>query len=281
MPASGFRTALAPGRSRGLVRMARADLEALGLRSGDTARLEGARATHVRVVAGQAPEGTVVLDAVVAENAGLAEGAKARIAAAPLPALDSLLVRWEAGRPADPADLADALYDMTVTEGDRIALALPGGKTAEARVVATHPAGAGLFGDRSVVSVEAGPAATPSLDGVGGMAEQIARVEEMIGTPLLRPDLYERLGIAAPRGVLFCGPPGSGKTLLARAVANRTKATFFHINGPEIVSKHYGDSEEALRRVFEAAAKRAPSIVFIDEIDAIAPAATRFRAKNR
>jgi transitional endoplasmic reticulum ATPase len=93
----------------------------------------------------------------------------------------------------------------------------------------------------------------------------------MISTPLLRPELYERLGISPPRGVLFCGPPGSGKTLLARAVAAEPKAAFFHIDGPEIISKHYGDSEEALRRVFEAAAKRAPSIVFIDEIDAIAP----------
>jgi transitional endoplasmic reticulum ATPase len=93
----------------------------------------------------------------------------------------------------------------------------------------------------------------------------------MIETPLRRPDLYKRLGLHPPRGVLFTGPPGSGKTLLARAVAKKTQARFFHISGPEIVTKHYGDSEAGLRKVFDAATKAAPAIIFIDEIDAIAP----------
>jgi transitional endoplasmic reticulum ATPase len=262
---------LVEGRSRGLVRVSRADLDALGLRSGDAARIEGGRITHVRVVAGSAEPGTLLVDRMVAENAGVAGGGEARVAAVQLPPLEGLLLRVEAGHAPAPADMADALYDMTVTEGDRIVLVLPGGRSADATVVSTRPAGGGFFGDRCVATVEAAPATAPSFEGVGGLSAQIARVEEMIGTPLLRPDLYERLGISPPRGILFCGPPGSGKTLLARAVAQRTKAAFFHVDGPEIVSKHYGDSEEALRRVFEAAVKRAPSIVFIDEIDAIAP----------
>ncbi len=266
-----FRVTLSEGRSRGLVRMARTDLDTLGLRSGDTARLEAGRRTHVRVVAGRTPAGCLVLDPTVAENAGAGDGAEVRVFPAPLPQLRGLLLRVDDGHPPSPADLSEALYDMSLTEGDRLALIMPGGRTAQATVESTQPEGGGLFGDATVVTVEAGPSSSPSLEGVGGLSEQIARVEEMISTPLLRPDLYDRLGISPPRGVLFCGPPGSGKTLLARAVARRTQAAFFHLDAPEIVSKHYGDSEEALRRVFDAAVKRAPSIVFIDEIDAIAP----------
>ncbi len=266
-----FRIVVAGERSRGLVRMARADLEALALRSGDTVRIDGARSTHARVVAGQGPEGTVVMEPLVAENAGLGPDGAAQVTPARLPRLDSVLLRIETGHAPAPADLSDALFDMTLTQGDRIRLVLPGGRAAEASVVAAAPPGGGLFGEGSVVTLEAAPATAPAFDGVGGLQEQIARVEEMISTPLLRPELYERLGISPPRGILFCGPPGSGKTLLARAVARRTEAAFFHIDGPEIISKHYGDSEEALRRVFDAAVKRAPSIVFIDELDAIAP----------
>jgi transitional endoplasmic reticulum ATPase len=265
-----FRAALSEGQSRGLVRIARPDLDVLGLLSGDTARLEGPRGgTHVRVAAGQADAGTLLVDRLVAANAGLERGDAATLSAVPLPQVQTLHIRVDSGPTATPGDLADALYDMALTEGDRLALALPAGRSAQATVVAMQPAGGGLFGERSVVTVEAAPAAI--LDGVGGLDEQIARVEEIVGTPLTRPDLYQRLGISPPRGILFCGPPGSGKTLLARAVASRTRAAFFHIDGPEIVSKHYGDSEEALRRVFEAAARRAPSIIFIDELDAIAP----------
>jgi transitional endoplasmic reticulum ATPase len=266
-----FRALLVPSPARGLVRIARADLDGLGLRSGGTARLEGAGRTHVRVAAGQTPKGTLVLDPVVAANAGLSEDGEATLQPAELPQLDTLLLRVEEGELPPAAELAQALHDMTFTAGDRIALVLPRGRKGHARVVATDPAEGGLFGDRTIVTLEGAPSAAPVFADVGGLSDQVARVEELISTPLQRPDLYERLGISPPRGILFCGPPGSGKTLLARAVAGRTRAAFFHLSGPEIVSKHYGDSEEALRRVFEAARKRAPSIVFIDEIDAIAP----------
>ena len=100
---------------------------------------------------------------------------------------------------------------------------------------------------------------------------QVARVREMIELPLRHPELFKRLGVEAPKGVLLHGPPGTGKTLLAKAIANETNANFYTIGGPEIMSKYYGESEEKLRNVFQQAEKNAPSIIFIDEIDSIAP----------
>ncbi|MEM7826691.1 MAG: CDC48 family AAA ATPase [Candidatus Aenigmatarchaeota archaeon] len=110
-----------------------------------------------------------------------------------------------------------------------------------------------------------------TYEDIGGMQEEIKKVREMIELPLKHPELFERLGIEPPKGVLLFGPPGTGKTLLAKAVANEAGATFFSINGPEIMSKWYGESEQNLRKIFENAEKSAPSIIFIDEIDAIAP----------
>jgi len=110
-----------------------------------------------------------------------------------------------------------------------------------------------------------------SYEDIGGLEDEIMKIREMIELPLKHPELFERLGIDPPKGVLLYGPPGTGKTLIARAVANESGASFFTINGPEIMSKFYGQSEENLRRTFEEADKNAPSIIFIDEIDAIAP----------
>ncbi len=110
-----------------------------------------------------------------------------------------------------------------------------------------------------------------TYDDIGGMRDAIRKVREMIELPMKHPELFQRLGIEPPKGVLLYGPPGTGKTLLARAVANETDANFYTISGPEIMSKFYGESESNLRRIFYEAQKNAPSIIFIDEIDSIAP----------
>jgi transitional endoplasmic reticulum ATPase len=115
------------------------------------------------------------------------------------------------------------------------------------------------------------PISTISYEDIGGIGEQLQKVREMIELPLKHPILFRRLGIDPPRGVLLHGPPGTGKTLIAKAVASETKANFTSINGPEIISKYYGESEKQLREIFDEAAANAPAIIFIDELDSIAP----------
>ena len=114
---------------------------------------------------------------------------------------------------------------------------------------------------------------TPGInyEDIGGLSEEIKKIREMVEIPLKHPEIFERLGIEAPKGVLLHGPPGTGKTLLAKAVASETEANFILLNGPEIMSKFYGESEKKIRDIFESAEKNAPSIIFIDELDAIAP----------
>lgn len=149
-------------------------------------------------------------------------------------------------------------------------------------VVSTNPVGVVVVGANTEVDVKEEPVDVASIDGVsnlidvtyediGGLKEEVKKVREMIEIPLKRPELFEKLGITPPKGVLMQGPPGTGKTLLAKAVANESDAHFISIAGPEIMSKYVGGSEENLREKFEEAEANAPSIIFIDELDAIAP----------
>lgn len=192
------------------------------------------------------------------------------------------------GEPAQPARLSMAdVSTLGLTPGDCVDVsgvlaipALPGpliepGQIELPRAIATK---AGLVAGESVSLSAAPPSQEPVNTGhigfadVGGLEPELARLREMVELPLMRPDLFAQLGIAPPRGVLMHGPPGCGKTLIARALARETKATFFQIAGPEIADKHFGASEAKLRDIFEAARSAAPAIVFIDEIESIAPA---------
>ncbi len=143
-------------------------------------------------------------------------------------------------------------------------------------VAETSPKGAVIISDMTdvvlnpeAVEIKEEAVTEVSYEDIGGLSEEIKKVREMVELPLKHPEIFERLGIEPPKGVLLHGPPGTGKTLLAKAVANETNANFILINGPEIMSKYYGQSEENLRKKFEEAEKDAPSIIFIDEIDAI------------
>ncbi len=145
-------------------------------------------------------------------------------------------------------------------------------------VVSTMPAGAVIVTSETIISITretleelALQVRDISYEDIGGLSREIREIREMIEVPLRHPELFSRLGINPPRGVLLHGPPGTGKTLIARAVASETDANFISISGPEIVSKFYGESEQRLRQIFEEASKAAPSIIFIDEIDSIAP----------
>jgi transitional endoplasmic reticulum ATPase len=146
---------------------------------------------------------------------------------------------------------------MTVATGNTVRLRLIGGRDLNGRICSTSPDGPVVIGRDTRVSFGAASGEpserTISYEDLGGLTRELARVREMIELPIRRPDLFARLGIEAPKGVLLSGPPGTGKTLLARAVAQECEASFFQIDGPEIVSKHYGESESQLRGIFQKA----------------------------
>jgi transitional endoplasmic reticulum ATPase len=177
--------------------------------------------------------------------------------------------------------LAEYLNGQLMTKGDTIPLSVMGQRV-DLVVISTSPSGPVIVNDSTKITVseESARAVQVSKEGgvpsityedIGGLGDAVGRVGEMIELPLRHPELFKRLGVEAPKGVLLHGPPGTGKTLLAKAVANETNASFYTIGGPEIMSKYYGESEERLRNVFDQAEKNAPSIIFIDEIDSIAP----------
>lgn len=139
------------------------------------------------------------------------------------------------------------------------------------RVVETVPEGAVIINAQTEIEIIDPDDSGMSYRDIGGLSTEVARIREMVELPLSRPDLFEQLGVNAPRGVLLYGPPGCGKTLIARAVSQQTGAVFLSINGPEIIRQHYGESEELLRSVFEEAHKYPAAILFIDEIDSLAP----------
>ena len=178
--------------------------------------------------------------------------------------------------------LASFLEGQLVTKGDVIPLNVMGQRI-DLVVISTAPGGPVIISQKTdvIVSEETAEAVAAAKEGgdipsityedIGGLRDEVTKVREMIELPLRHPELFRRLGVEAPKGVILHGPPGTGKTLLAKAVANETNANFYTIGGPEIMSKFYGESEERLRNVFQEAQKNAPSIIFIDELDSIAP----------
>lgn len=175
--------------------------------------------------------------------------------------------------------LSDGLPDIFGDLHDLFAQGFPGGfQQIRFKVISTNPNQVCFINENTEVTLN--PKATEitednvpevAYEDVGGMEEEIKKVREMVELPLKHPEIFERLGIEPPKGVLLHGPPGTGKTLLAKAVANESDANFILLNGPEIMSKFYGESEKKIRDIFEEAEKNAPSIIFFDEIDAIAP----------
>ncbi|MCD6491882.1 MAG: CDC48 family AAA ATPase [Candidatus Njordarchaeia archaeon] len=192
-----------------------------------------------------------------------------RVTIAPLTVSSSIL-------PLDiTREIRMSLRNIPVVEGDVVYLTVLG-KRAPFVVILTEPQGVTIIGDDTRIDFKPRPARQLKGNGVsysdiGGLKRAIQKIRELVELPLKHPELFRRLNLNPPKGILLYGPPGTGKTLLARAVANETDAYFVSISGPEVMSKYYGESEERLRRLFEEARKRAPAIIFIDEIDAIAP----------
>ncbi len=274
--------ALAKDVGRSIARLDPEDMKLLGIAGGDIIALYGKRLTLAKVMPCYAEDRgkkIIQIDGLLRENAQVGLDEKIKVEkASPLPA--SRVVLQPLSGPMrtekDARYLASLLDGTPVLKGDRIRTVFFGIKPSEFRVLGTQPDGAVLITPNTTIRLDQEtlakePSIGVSYEDIGGLGHQIQRIREMIELPLRYPELFERLGIRAPKGVLLYGPPGSGKTLIARAVANETDAYFTSISGPEIMGKLYGESEGRLRAIFEEASRKAPAIIFIDEIDALAP----------
>ncbi|MHA1710554.1 MAG: CDC48 family AAA ATPase, partial [Candidatus Freyarchaeota archaeon] len=285
---------------RGIVRIDTESMRKLKISSGDIVEIRNKKTTGAIVMYGPPEDrgaGIIRMDGLIRQNVGAGIGEYVKVRKANVkPAVRVVLApAEEGGRLRIRGDiLRGMLLNRPVTKGDVISVIGSLSPTpfeaafpffprtpfslGEIRLIVsqTNPAGIVQITDRTQIEVlpEARPLRGVPLvtyDDIGGLEEAITRVREMVELPLKHPELFQRLGIDPPKGVLLYGPPGTGKTLLAKAVANESDAYFISVNGPEIMSKFYGESEARLREIFEEAEKNAPSIIFIDELDSIAP----------
>ena len=266
---------------RGVARIDYESMDNLGASTGDVVEIKGKRRTVAKCLPlypSDEGKGIIRIDGLVRNNAGVAIGDTVivrKIKA--VPAEKVIVAPLEAIPPIDERYLADALESMPLVKGDNVMVPYFGGRLTF-QVVAVQPANAEavIVTQKTVFHIaEKGETirGVPKVtyEDIGGLKEEIQKVREMIELPLRHPEIFEKLGIEAPKGILLYGPPGTGKTLLAKAVANESNAHFISISGPEIMSKFYGESEARLREIFKEAKEKAPSIIFIDEIDSIAP----------
>lgn len=268
---------------RGIARIDPALMRILDLNQGDIAMIEGTRSTAVIVYNGYPEDenrGIIRIDGVTRKNAGVGLDEKVAIRKiVPKPATKLSLAPTQPLKIMGGEDyLAQVLEGRPIVKGDLVEVTIMGRKF-DLVVQGFQPAGeAATIQNFTEIKISEKPAKEEIAKGpkvayedIGGLKEEVDKVREMIELPLRHPELFEKLGVEAPKGVLLHGPPGTGKTLLAKAVASETSANFTSIGGPEIMSKFYGESEERLREIFKEAAENAPSIIFIDEIDSIAP----------
>ena len=263
-----------------VARLAPIDLQRLGAQPGDALKISGGAIGLARAESSDdSHEGMIQIDGTCRSNCNV--GLQEQVTVMPIETQQAVAVRlsplWAGAPPATIAPdrmLAD-LVGVPVIAGSAVRVPTFA-KAINFHVVRTIPSGPVVIGKRTDIRVVEGESTAPrapsvSYEDIGGLEREVERVREIIELPLKHPRIFERLGILAPKGVLLYGPPGTGKTLLARAVAAETRVHFIHLNGPEIMRKFYGESEAKLREVFEEAAHHAPAILFIDEIDAVAP----------
>jgi len=269
---------------RFIVRIDNAAMEKLGIQTGDIVEIKGKKTTSA--IAWPAyPEdkdkGLVRMDGYLRRNANVSLGDKVVVKKASEKQAKSIILAPTSVRfPVEERFerfVKSKLVGHPVTQGDTLHITVLS-RAILFVVVKTTPKGIVIVKPQTTLHISEKPLTEISVgipqvtyEDVGGLHEEIQKVREMIELPLKHPELFKRLGIEPPKGVLLHGPPGCGKTLIAKAVANESEAHFISINGPEIMSKFYGESEKKLREVFKEAEDNAPSIIFLDELDSIAP----------
>jgi AAA family ATPase, CDC48 subfamily len=296
---------------RGSARIDPNDIARLGCQPGDVVMITGNRTTAARILPSAVVdrgEQTIRMDSQVRQNSASGLGERITISKAKVQNAERIsLLPLSGGAPIQESDLqyiARYLIGLPVTIGDLLRVGTPGSAPREFLIIGTTPTtpsytlhrrttgelpivtentdadaevDAVIVRSETIVHAQArgvsngGTAKHVGYEDIGGLGKEIQRIREMLELPLKYPAVFDRLGVEPPKGVLLYGPPGTGKTLIARVVASETNAAFFIINGPEIINKFYGESEQKLRNVFQEAQRRAPSVIFIDEIDALAP----------
>ncbi len=265
----------------GRARLSNKDREALNLEVGDLIEIIGTKSTVARVWPSKYDrQGYIWIDKYIRRNAGVKLGDTVKIKKVPNKEATRIKIA-----PTTPIRFGrdfvnyvkDRLINLPVMRGDVVVVPVLGSAL---EMVVTHvfPGPYGIVTDMTEVDVRPEPVREVekkipkvTYEDIGGLDKEIQRIRELVEIPLKHPEVFRHLGIEPPKGILLYGPPGTGKTLLAKAVANESGAHFIAINGPEIMSKWYGESEAKLREIFKEAEENAPSIIFIDEIDAIAP----------
>jgi transitional endoplasmic reticulum ATPase len=278
------REAMVKDAGRAIARIDPQDMSLLGVGNGDVVIVEGKRATPVKIMPCYPEErnkGILQIDGITRENAvaGLDEKVKLR----KVVCSSAIKVKLKPENPAGPLFRADdskyigsLINGLPISKGDKVRANLFGSRSVDYTVTSVLPEGVVLIQPDTAIQLEnmkqtSGRKSKVSYEDIGGLGNQVQRIREMIELPLKYPEIFDRLGIQPPKGVFLYGPPGTGKTLIVRAVAHETDAYFISISGPEIMGKFYGESEARIRKIFEEAQQHAPAIIFIDEIDAIAP----------
>ena len=270
------------GVGRTIARLASDVLESMKLESGDTVEIKG-KATTVATVWRARPAddnlNIIRIDGIIRHNAKTSIGEQVEVAPVKSEKAVSITIapvaKVQFG--GDPTNyFREKLVDRSFVKGMKFVVDIVG-TSLQYVVTNVQPKGVVKVDANTQIHIsesefkEGEQIPDISYEDIGGLKSEIEQIREMIELPIRHPEVFERLGIGAPKGVLLTGPPGTGKTLLAKAVASETEANFYNIAGPEIVSKFYGESEKQLRNIFEQANKNAPSIIFIDEVDSIAP----------
>ncbi|MCK5561351.1 MAG: CDC48 family AAA ATPase [Thermoplasmata archaeon] len=268
---------------RGIVRIDPKIIKKLELTPGDVVKITGTKSTVAKIwpaLPEDEGSGAIRMDGILRRNSGAGIDENVTINKVFTKPAKSLVFS-----PTEPLKimggeeyLQQVLEGRVFSRGDMITINVMGRKI-DLIVTSFKPAAdAALLSKETAIKISEKPVKEESLtlprvsyDDIGGLEEEVKKVREMIELPLRHPELFDKLGVEAPKGVLLHGPPGTGKTLLARAVASETEANFSSLSGPEVMSKFYGQSEENLREIFKNAEENAPSIIFIDEIDSIAP----------
>ncbi len=265
---------------RGVARIDYDSMDTLNASTGDVIEIKGKRRTVAKCLPlypSDEGKGIIRIDGLGRNNSGIAIGDTISVRKIKAVAAEKIVVApLEAIPPIDERYLADALESVPLIKGDNVMVPYFGGRLTFQVIGVTPAADAVLVTQKTVFHIaEKGETlrGVPQVtyEDIGGLTDEIKKVREMIELPLRHPEIFEKLGIEAPKGVLLYGPPGTGKTLLAKAVANESNAHFISISGPEIMSKFYGESEARLREIFKEAREKSPSIIFVDEIDSIAP----------